>query len=580
MADYRRRTTVGAVAGAISSVVLIATLDNTVLGIILGIAVGIGFAIAFPLTQRTYFDTIMTTAAFGIPLWSVFSVIVRPVLAGQNPQWTSDGLQALFPALIGWVLYGALLGLLVHLGTYYVERIYGPIALPPQPIYNPPTRIVILGGGFAGITLAQNLEKKFRADPSVAFTLISDTNALLFTPMLAEVAGGSLEPTHISPPLRTSLRRTDVVRGTATAIDVQSHSITLAPDTHFPNERRVTYDHLVLALGAKSNYLGLKSAEAYSYDFKTLLDAIRIRNRVIEMFETANDEPDPATRRALLTFVIAGAGFSGAELGGAINDFARNLVAYYPRIEVDDVRVVIVHSRDRILPELSETLGRYALERMRERHVEFCLTARVTDVQPTYVVLHPPQTIPTHTVIWTAGTRPHPLVQGLPIEHDKRGAVVVDGTMAVAGVHGLWALGDNAAIPNGTTGQTAPPTAQYALREAKRLAANLHATTKGGTPKPFYFRGLGTLAVVGYQTACAEVFGFRFSGLFAWLLWRAIYLEKLPGLEQRVRVLADWIIELFFPRDIVQTLDVTERPQPTPTAIHEVFKPIHDSQKA
>ena len=442
-------------------------------------------------------------------------------------------------------------------------QVWKPETAPPVTVRSVSTRIVVLGGGFAGVTTAAKLEQEFGADPSVALTLVSDTNALLFTPMLAEVAGSSLEPTHISAPLRTSLRRTDVVRGRVVAIDLVGRRLTLAADTRSP-ARELVFDHLVLALGAVSNFLGLTNVQAQSFDFKSLLDAIRIRNHVIDMFERADREVDPAERRALLTFVVAGGGFAGVELAGSLNDFTRGMLAYYPNIPPAELQIVLVHSRDRILPELSESLAVYALDKMRERGVTFKLNTRVADARPGVVVLKPAEELPQATLIWTAGTTPSPLMQIIPVERDKRGAVLVDATLAVPGQPGLWAVGDCAVVPDLVTGATCPPTAQYALREAKTVAHNIHASIHSSPLTPFRFESLGVLAVIGHQTACAELtipFSggklVRFSGLFAWLLWRGIYLSKLPGLERKVRVLSDWVIELFFPRDIVQTLDLS-----------------------
>ena len=334
------------------------------------------------------------------------------------------------------------------------------------------------------MTTAQHLESEFGPDKTVAFTLISDTNALLFTPMLAEVAWGSLEATHISNPLRTSLRRTTVVRGKVTAIDLERQLVRLTPDERFPHGREVNFDHLVLALGAVSNYRGSHNIEANSLDFKTLADAMHIRNHMIDMFERADVETDPAVRQALLTFVIAGGGFSGAELAGGLNDFAYGMLAYYPNIPRDEVKVIVAHSNNRILPELSEELGAYALKRMTERGVTFKLNTRVADAGPGIVVLNPDEQIPTHTFIWTAGTAPNPLIQTLPVERDKRGAIMVDATLAVPGHPGLWAVGDCALVPDVVTGKTCPPTAQYALREAYQLAANIHASLQGKPSSP------------------------------------------------------------------------------------------------
>ncbi|MEW5959928.1 MAG: NAD(P)/FAD-dependent oxidoreductase, partial [Chloroflexota bacterium] len=413
----------------------------------------------------------------------------------------------------------------------------------------------------AGVATAEKLEHLFGADRSVSFTLVSEANALLFTPMLAEVAASSLEPTHISSPLRTSLRRTNVVRRRVTGVDLDKRRVRLEPDSlasaSEPNE--LPFDQLVLALGSVSNYLGLKGVEENSFDFKTLLDAMHIRNHVIDLFERADREADPATRQAMVTLVIAGGGFAGVELAGGLNDFARGMLVYYPHIPPEEVQIILVHAREAILPELSESLGQYALERMAERGLTFKLKVRVADARPGGVVLSSGEEIRTETLVWTAGVKPNPVLQTLPVEQDKRGAVVVDSTLAVPGQPGLWAVGDCAAITDAKTGRPCPPTAQFALREAYTLACNIHAGLHGRPLKPFHFNALGVLCVVGHHTACAEIKGFRFSGLLAWLMWRGIYLSKLPGLERQVRVLVDWLIELFFPRDIVQTIDFSER---------------------
>jgi len=473
-------------------------------------------------------------------------------------------MRAHFPMLLGWVLFGVTLGLLTQLLNDVAARLFGPDAVRWVGDSAPKKHIVILGGGFAGMTAAECLERELEEDRSVAITLVSETNALLFTPMLAEVAGSSLEPSHISTPLRTTLHRAEFIRGRVTAVDLEKKRVLL--DTSIGGaescESALSYDHLVFALGAVSNFLGLSNVQRLAFDFKSLIDAIHIRNHVIEMFERADRERDPEARKTLLTFVIAGGGFAGVELAGALNDFARGILADYPNIRREDVRVVLVHSRDRILPELSESLGRYAQQRMEARGVEFRLNTRLMDAREGAVVLSDEE-IPAETLVWTAGTAPNPLTKSLSLEKDKRSALIVDKTLAVPGHAGVWALGDCAAVVDAKTGKACPPTAQFALREAATLAKNIRATLEGRPARGFHFDSLGALCVVGHQTACAELTipfmrdkAMRFSGLLAWFMWRGIYLRKLPGLERKIRVLVDWTVELFFPKDIVQTIDL------------------------
>ena len=568
-----RRTIAGTAAGAIGGVALVITLGHPLLSILFGVTVGIAYALSFGPVRGAYVDNLIAGAALGMPWWGLINIILVPLFHSSTPQWDVDQMRAQVPALVGWVVYGSVMGVLVQAFTDLLHGILGPEPPPIDPATLPKKHIVILGGGFAGMQTATSLEDEFHTNPGVSFSLISETNALLFTPMLAEVAGSNLEPSHISTPLRSSLHRTQFTRASVASVDLQRRRVILKTDPidmtgadsaqPDPGEtHEIAYDHLVFALGSVSNYLGMVDLEKYSFDFKSLLDAIRIRNHVIEMFEKADREADPVRRKALLTFVIAGGGFAGVELAGALNDFAHGILADYPRLPPADLSVILVHSHNTILPELSESLGRYALQRMAERGVIFRLKVRLLDAKPGKVILSDGE-IAAETLVWTAGVAPSPVVKALDLPKNKRGALTVDETLAIPGHEGLWALGDCAAVFDAKSKNAVPPTAQFALREAAVLARNIRAQIEGRPLKPFHFNSLGSLCVIGHQTACAELTvpfsrnrAMQFSGLLAWAMWRFIYLAKLPGLEQKIRVLTDWTVELFFPPDIVQTIDL------------------------
>src|ERR1700737_1414123 len=308
-----RRALVGLLWGAASSIFLCSAVRSVGLGLSLGALLGIAQIFAFfELESGSAIDRAMTCAALGLPFWATINVILLPLVAGQQPQWTAEKMRALFPALICWLLFSFFLGILGSAVREAAKYFLGPES-PARAISRPEKaiQVVILGGGFAGVTTAEHLEKQFRGDPRVSFTLISETNSWLFTPMLVEVATSGWEPTHISSPLRTSLKRTRVLRGRVTKIDLASRRIGVNDDGP---DGGLHYDQLVLALGSVSDCLGNSAVAENALEFKTLSDAMHIRNRVIDVFERADAEPDIECRHALLTFVVAGGGFSGADL--------------------------------------------------------------------------------------------------------------------------------------------------------------------------------------------------------------------------------------------------------------------------
>jgi NADH dehydrogenase len=412
-------------------------------------------------------------------------------------------------------------------------------------------RIVILGGGFAGAYTAMHLEKRLAGVPDVEILLASQENFLLFTPMLHEVAAADVNVTDVVQPLRKMLRRTRIAIVEIQSVDLPGKSVRLfQPDLQEFFE--IPYDQLVLAIGAVPNFHRTPGMEEHALTMKTLGDAILLRNRVIEALELADTHPDDHECRALLTVTVAGAGFAGAETAGAVNDLMRESIKFYPHLNEGMLRVVLVSSGDRILPELSPSLGRYAVKAMRRRGVEIRLNSQAAGYNGKELTLGDGTTIDTRLVVWTAGITPSPLLSKLPCKLE-RGKVVTDASLAVPGWPGVWALGDCAFVPDILNpGSHFPPTAQHAIREAAVLAENIVANLQGRPVRPFQFKMLGMLATIGRRAGVAEILGFRFSGIVAWLLWRAIYLGKLPGVQKKIRVALDWALDLVFSKDIVE----------------------------
>jgi NADH dehydrogenase len=409
-------------------------------------------------------------------------------------------------------------------------------------------RIVILGGGFAGVYAALRLEKTLARDPDIEVVLVSRENFLLFTPMLHEVVTGELAPTDIVNALHKLLGRVDLFLGEVESIDLAGRSVTVSHgDSHHRHE--LPFDQLVLALGASTNFFKLPGVEERALTMKSLGDALHLRNHLIRNLEEADFECY-ADRQYLLTIVVAGAGFAGVETIGGLNDFIRESLKFYSHLKEEMLRFVLVDAGPAILPELSPKLGAYAQKKLAKRGVEILLNTRVESFSDQGVQLSNGMTIQTNTLIWTGGNAPHPLLTTLPCQKE-RGRPLVNEFLEVPEWPGVWALGDCAAIRDPRTAKLYPPTAQHALRQGKILARNLRAAICGGARRPFVYSMLGQLAAIGKRTGVANILGLNFSGFLAWFLWRTIYLSKLPRLEKKVRVALQWTLDLFFSKDII-----------------------------
>lgn len=427
-----------------------------------------------------------------------------------------------------------------------------------------PRRVVILGGGFGGVYAALELLKRDRGR-ELEITLVNRENFFLFTPMLHEVAAGDLDLTHIVNPLRKMLRGAALFHGDVEGVDLERRVVRVSHGRD-PHAHELPFDHLIVGVGSVTNFFGLPGLEEHAVTMKTLGDAIHLRNGVIAHLEEADFECCALLREPLLHVVVAGGGFAGVETVGGLHDFLEEALRFYPNLRRGHVKLTLVHSGDRILPELGPELGEYTRRRLEERGIEVRTNTRVTGATGETVTLSDGTTLRSRTLVWTAGTAPHPILDTLPVAKE-RGRIRVDAHLAVPGAPGVWAVGDCAAVPDPATGGTCPPTAQHAIRQASVVAHNVLAAEAGRAPRAFAFRGLGQLAAIGKRTGVARVFGFQFSGFFAWWLWRTVYLTKLPRAEKKLRVMLDWTLDLLFSKDLVQFETRRARPEPVPAPL-------------
>jgi NADH dehydrogenase len=415
------------------------------------------------------------------------------------------------------------------------------------------TDVLVLGGGFAGVWCAQRLEKLLPKAASI--TLVSTDNYFEFQPLLPEVVGGSLEPSHVISPLRHLLRRTHVVRGLVERIDPGNLTVGVRVPDH---EQLMQFRgaQTVLALGAVVDVSRIPGMAEHAFMMKRLADALRLRQAIVDRLDRATLTDDADLRRALLTFVVVGGGFSGVETAAEILDLVANARRFYPRLNGAESRVLCMHSGDELLPELDPRLGAFARANLGKRGMEIRMNARVRAVSGEVVYLTDGSTIATRTVVCTIGNAPHPVLQPLGLPSD-RGRITTDEFLRVPDRPGLWAVGDCAHTPDGHGG-TAPPTAQFAVRQGVVVAGNVARTIAKKPLQVFRHRSLGQLASLGHQTAVALIGRVRISGFVAWWLWRTIYLAKLPRFLRKLQVVIDWTLRLLFPRDI-DSIDVSNK---------------------
>ncbi len=409
------------------------------------------------------------------------------------------------------------------------------------------TQILVIGGGFGGMYTAQQLQRLGRGRDDLEIILVSDPNYFLMTPLLFEAGSGVLEPRHAVSPLRAILDKVRFVHGTVDRIDFESRLV-------FANENgesyELPYDQLVIAVGGVTNQKIIPGSE-HAATFKTLADAIYLRNEIIELFERADVEKDEALKQTLLSFVIVGAGLVGVELMGELTVFARSLARSYPRIDPGKLRFDLIEAGPNVMPELERDLADYAVTVFKKRGVNVRTSSPVKRIEPGKVHLPSGEILQAATILLAAGVAPNPLLEKLDIEKERKGRIAVDATMRSVTRPNVWALGDCAAIPD-PQNKPYPQLAQHAMREARVLAQNILNTMAGIPAKPFVYKTMGTLAALGHFTGVGKVMKLKFYGLPAWWIWRTYYLLQMPRWERRIRIVLDWTVALFFKNDIVK----------------------------
>jgi NADH dehydrogenase len=409
-------------------------------------------------------------------------------------------------------------------------------------------RILVVGAGFGGLYAAMNLRRAL--DLGYRVTVVNPENFMQYQPFLPEVASGTIDPRAVVVPLRRVLRRCEVVIGEVERVDHDARSARARLADGSTTE--LAYDIVVLAPGSWARVLPIPGLAEHGVGFKTVQEAIWLRNRVLSRLDVAAETDDPARRRAALTFVFVGGGYAGVEALGELEDLARDALASYPDVPASEMRWVLVEAAGAILPELGADLASYATEILRERGIEVLLNTRLASAEGGRIELSDGQSFDADTLVWTAGVKPSPLAaeSGLPV--DESGRIRTDAYLRVEALEDAWAAGDAAAVPDAWTGGPMPPTAQHGMRQGKALARNLVATLEGRRPEPFDYRGIGSVCSLGRYKGVAMILGIRLRGFAAWFAHRTYHLYAMPTLTRKAKIAADWTVALLFPRDLAQ----------------------------
>ncbi|MDA8720356.1 NAD(P)/FAD-dependent oxidoreductase [Nitrosopumilus sp.] len=422
-------------------------------------------------------------------------------------------------------------------------------------------KIVILGSGFAAVECAKKLENEYGNDPEIELVMIGEDNFLLFTPMLPQVASGMIETRHIVFPIRTICKKTKFYEGRIKNIDPYGKLVTLW-GTGDKRSISIHYDFLVVALGSETNFFGMADVEKNAYTMKTLNDAVMLRNRIIDMLEQAENETNPILRKSFLNFVVVGGGFAGIETAGELMDLLLDVRKYYPSIQKDDLKVIVLEAMGEILPGFNNKLAEFAKQKLKERGIDIQLKKAVTSFDGNEVTIKTLDETPkdsidqseinsiiTKTLIWTAGITPVNTIKRSMFKTEK-GKIVVNNFLEVPKFPGVFAIGDCALFVDPITNRPFPPTAQIAEAQAKMAAKNLISLIKNSEKEKFVYRSKGQLAIIGKRTGIATFLGMNISGFLAWVIWRNVYLSKIPTFDKKTRVFLDWMIDLFFDRDV------------------------------